>query len=156
MASRKERKWLSPNLLKSDVLKGRNGFAKIPASGTLQGCRQVPAQAQTLERSAICWQPGMCQPPGWPLTQLLSHVILTRLVNAAISIYKWGNRGSEHLSHWPYSHLAAKGWARITPQHGLSPIPKGPLSVWPAGHLPLPPYCQVALVKASTFTDFIY
>lgn len=66
MEARKERKWLSPNLLKSEIfLKGRKGSEKIPASGTLRGCGQVPTQAKVLGRTTICWQPGMCQALGW-------------------------------------------------------------------------------------------
>lgn len=92
MEARRERKWLSPNLLKSEIfLKGRKGCAKIPAGGTLRGCRQVPTQAEALGRTAICWQLGMCQPLGWPFTQPLSRLVLTGLANATLSIYRWGN-----------------------------------------------------------------
>lgn len=50
MEARKERKWLSPNLLKSEIfLKRRKGSAKILAGETLQGCGQVPTQQRRRE-----------------------------------------------------------------------------------------------------------
>lgn len=36
----------------------------------------MPTQAEALGRTAICWQLGVCQPLGWPLTQPLSRLVL--------------------------------------------------------------------------------